>query len=240
MATNNSINSNIPIEIAKGGTNATSMGTTDGVVYYDGTRLVTTGAGTSGQALTSNGSGSAPTYQALSGTSKLVLIQSQPASSSSTIDFTTGITSTYATYLFVLSNILPTTAGDILTLQVSTNGGSSWTAGTGYTSGSTYSAFNSGTWSNKNVNAGAIWDISDAISTSTPKYSASIYLYNITNSLTPMYMGYGSFTPNGGTFGYNLVTGNQSAVTNINAFRFAMSTSTISTGTFTLYGLKES
>jgi hypothetical protein len=62
MATNNAINSNIPIEIAKGGTNASSMATTDGVVYYDGTRLVTTAVGTAGDKLTSNGAGVAPTF----------------------------------------------------------------------------------------------------------------------------------------------------------------------------------
>lgn len=55
------------LAIANGGTNATSMATTDGVVYYDGTRLVTTTAGTSGQVLTSNGAGVAPTYQAAGG-----------------------------------------------------------------------------------------------------------------------------------------------------------------------------
>ena len=53
------------LAIANGGTNATSMGTTDGVVYYDGTRLVTTTAGTAAQVLTSNGAGVAPTFQAV-------------------------------------------------------------------------------------------------------------------------------------------------------------------------------
>lgn len=52
------------LAISHGGTNATSFTTTDGVVYYDGTRLVTTTAGTAGQVLTSNGAGVAPTYQA--------------------------------------------------------------------------------------------------------------------------------------------------------------------------------
>lgn len=56
-----------PVSIANGGTNATSMATTDGVVYYDGTSLVTTSAGTSTQVLTSNGAGVAPTYQAAPG-----------------------------------------------------------------------------------------------------------------------------------------------------------------------------
>jgi len=67
MATKNAINSNIPIEISKGGTNATSMTDTDGVVYYDGTSLVTTTVGTATHVLTSNGTGVAPTFQAAGG-----------------------------------------------------------------------------------------------------------------------------------------------------------------------------
>jgi hypothetical protein len=53
--------------IIEGGTNATTMATTDGVVYYDGTRLVTTAVGTATQVLTSNGAGVAPTFQAAGG-----------------------------------------------------------------------------------------------------------------------------------------------------------------------------
>ena len=52
-----------PLPIVEGGTNAQSMATTNGVLYYNTTSLVTTGAGTSGQLLTSNGNASAPTYQ---------------------------------------------------------------------------------------------------------------------------------------------------------------------------------
>jgi hypothetical protein len=41
MATKNAIKSNIPIELALGGTNASSFATSSGIVKYDGTRLVT-------------------------------------------------------------------------------------------------------------------------------------------------------------------------------------------------------
>ncbi len=64
MATNNSIDSNIPIEIVLGGTNAASMATNFGTVIFDGSSLVAlASAGTIGQALTSNGAGSAPSFQ---------------------------------------------------------------------------------------------------------------------------------------------------------------------------------
>ena len=52
------------LPIANGGTNAASMTNTYGVVYYDGSALVTTTVGTAGHVLTSNGAGVAPTFQA--------------------------------------------------------------------------------------------------------------------------------------------------------------------------------
>lgn len=55
------------LAIANGGTNATSMTNTDGVVYFDGTRLVTTTVGSATQVLTSNGPGMPPTFQAAGG-----------------------------------------------------------------------------------------------------------------------------------------------------------------------------
>ena len=51
------------VPIANGGTNANAMTNTDGVVYYDGTRLVTTTVGNVNQVLTSNGAAVAPTFQ---------------------------------------------------------------------------------------------------------------------------------------------------------------------------------
>lgn len=60
---NPTVNLDVPVTIAHGGTNAITFATTDGVVYFDGTRLVTTAVGTAGQLLTSNGVGMAPTFQ---------------------------------------------------------------------------------------------------------------------------------------------------------------------------------
>lgn len=66
MATKNSISSDIPIEISKGGTNATSLTTSYGTIYYDSSKLATVASvGTLGQVLKSNGA-SAPTFQTAS------------------------------------------------------------------------------------------------------------------------------------------------------------------------------
>ena len=67
ITTTGSVALTIPVVIANGGTNATTYGTVDGTIYYNGTRLVTTVTGTAGQVLTSNGVGVAPTYQAAGG-----------------------------------------------------------------------------------------------------------------------------------------------------------------------------
>jgi alpha-tubulin suppressor-like RCC1 family protein len=67
MATNNSTNTTSPIQISMGGTNTNTFTNTDGVVYFDGTKLADTVVGTSGYVLTSNGTGNAPTFQAATG-----------------------------------------------------------------------------------------------------------------------------------------------------------------------------
>lgn len=97
MATNNAIDSNIPIEIAKGGTNATSMSNTYGVAYYDGSKIATTAVGSAGQVLTSNGAGVAPSFQASAGSGSLVLIQTQSGSASA-FNFTS-LSSSYTSYV---------------------------------------------------------------------------------------------------------------------------------------------
>lgn len=81
-----------PVSIANGGTNATSMATTDGTVIFDGTRLVTTATGTSGQVLTSNGAGVAPTYQAPAASSISITGDSGGALTGNAFTFTGGTT----------------------------------------------------------------------------------------------------------------------------------------------------
>lgn len=80
------------IPIANGGTNASSFATTDGTVYYDGTRLVTTATGTSGQLLTSNGAGMAPTYQTAAASSITITGDSGGGLTGSSFTFTGGTT----------------------------------------------------------------------------------------------------------------------------------------------------
>ena len=56
----------------------------------------------------------------------LNLISTQTASSSSTIDFTTGIDSTYKEYIFKFINVHPATSDASFTFNMSVDGGSNY------------------------------------------------------------------------------------------------------------------
>ena len=80
-----------PVSIANGGTNATTMANTNGVEIFDGTRLVTTAAGTTGQVLTGN-TGAAPTFQTPAATSISITGNTGGALTGNAFTFTGGTT----------------------------------------------------------------------------------------------------------------------------------------------------
>lgn len=66
------------------------------------------------------------------GSGGLVLVEQHTASSSSSLDFTSFISSTYDHYLFALVGVLPATDGADLLARVGTGGGPSWDTGSNY------------------------------------------------------------------------------------------------------------
>lgn len=91
--------SGTPLPIANGGTNTSATPTNGGAVYGTGTAYAVTPAGTTGQVLTSTGSG-APIW---SGAGALKLISTQTASNSASIQFT-GLNS-YNSYFLTFSGV---------------------------------------------------------------------------------------------------------------------------------------
>ncbi len=229
MATNNAINNRLPT-----GLTGDNTLTSNGVLYGAGTSPigVTAAASSAGQVLTSTAG--APVF---SKAGNMVLIQTQTASSSTALNFTTGITSTYNTYLIVFSNVVPATSTDFLKFLVSTNGGSSYLA-TGYLSGENVYSFNSATGTNANGTTSVF--MSGSLST-TAGFGTSgiIWCYDLTNGSQPMFSGQSAYrSSTGGTLTLaNLVATNTS--TTINALQFVMSTGNISTGTISIYGILE-
>lgn len=117
-----------PVAIANGGTNATTMAVTDGTVYFDGTRLVTTATGTSGQVLTSAGAGVAPAYAALPASSLTFNEDSGSATSSAgAITFAggTGISTSGTSHTVTITLTTPVSianGGTNATSMANTNG----------------------------------------------------------------------------------------------------------------------
>lgn len=91
-----------PLSVAQGGTGAATL-TANNVLLGNGTSAPTFVApGTAGNVLTSNGT----TWQSAASAGTFVLLSTATASSSSTIDIETTFDSTYDEYLLVCSNVL--------------------------------------------------------------------------------------------------------------------------------------
>jgi hypothetical protein len=100
-----------------------------------GAPTTVSGLGSSGQVLTSNGSGTAPTWQNASSGGGTTLLDTVNASGSSSATFGSGyITSTYNKYVVEADSVTCQDSGDYVLLDISTNDGSSYLTGnyTGY------------------------------------------------------------------------------------------------------------
>lgn len=104
------------LPIANGGTNSTSTPTAGAVAVGTGSAIGYTAAGTSGQVLTSAGSGT-PTWSTPS-SGAMTLISTLTASSSSSLAWT-GL-SGYDKYQIIYTNLNPGSTFDILQMQIGT------------------------------------------------------------------------------------------------------------------------
>jgi hypothetical protein len=175
----------------------------------------------------------------------ITLISSQTASSSASLSFTTGIDSTYRTYLFKLINIHPSINTAEFGFNLSSDGGSN------YNVTKTSSAFV--TYHNEadNDTAVAYYGIDLAQSTNNQKISgnfandsdsglcSSIYLFNPSNTTyvkhfiaTSNFMS-GVYYESAGTY----VAGYGNTTSAINAIRFQTSSGNIDAGTIHMYGI---
>lgn len=172
----------------------------------------------------------------------VVVLNSQTASSSSQISFgSSHITSTYNHYRVEVKMAKPATDGVQFEMQFSTNNGSTWVT-------AAYAWVAEGRWASSNqVDS----DSSDSLIQITPTtwdngtYSHGFWTVDIyspaSSSLPTCAKWHGGFTENGS--GGEMVargSGKLKSTSAMNAIRFKMSSGNIASGTFTLYGLKDS
>ena len=206
--------------------------TAHGVVIAEGNgAFVATSAGTAGQVLTSNGAVADPTFQnAASGGP--VLIQTINASSSSSIDFTTGITG-YGQYEVQWYSVVTSVVTTFQNIQFSTDGGS--------------------TWQNTNYNYSSVVAFPNSGGQQGSAGQSSIVICTVTtDSATLPWSGWQRFqnfatTLSKSTYGQNIsqfngclqfeVSGYWAGAGTVNGIRFIPDTGVYTSGTFKLYGI---
>lgn len=114
-----------------------------------------------------------------------VLIDTQTAATSATLDFVTGITTAYRHFILDIESLIPATSGQSLVLQVSTDGGSTWET-TGY--------WRAGAYYGSSGAASATSSESDSsmllggVSGTTDGYRGSLNLYDLPTSAVSKFM----------------------------------------------------
>ena len=179
-------------------------------------------------------------------TGSLILLSTQTASASSSISFTSGIDSTYSSYIFKLINIHAGTDNVNFTFQGSTNGGSSY----GVTITSTYfNAYHNESDSQTSLNYDGTNDL--AQSTSFQMFTNSFGADNDQQGSGTLQI----FNPSSTTFvkhfiarlnnyhasDYSVdayVAGYFNTTSAINAVQFKMSSGNIDDGIIKMYGVK--
>jgi len=195
--------------------------------------------GTSGQVLTSGGSGAAPTWSTPSA-GAMTLISTQTASSSATLDWT-GL-SGYNRYVLILDNILPATNNVTLVLRYGTGGTPTYKT-TGYVYSVIY--INSGgsfpveTTGNSNSDG---WYLNTPASTFNISNSGTGGGLSGTVDLTTTVGTYPAYTAKtrylaSAANEVVLLGGNSNVTTTVTAFRLLFSSGNIASGTASLYGL---
>lgn len=199
--------------------------------------------GTAGQVLQSGGAGGNPSWvDASSG--GLVLISSQTASGDSSVDFTSGITSTYDMYIIIGTSVVPSDDSVTLRVRTSTDGGSSFDAAANdYEYVRDDILANTGISSITASQTNAFLDITSTTGTGTGEHlSFTMKLFDPSNaSLYTCIESVATYAnANSGTLQRSEFSGLRQAAADVDALRFYFSSGNITSGTFSLYGVKKS
>lgn len=217
-----------PTPEVEGGTNLQTYTTGDIIYASASDTLSKLAVGTNGHVLTlASGvpSWAAPT----TGGGGWAFISSATASASATLDFTSGIDSTYAAYAFIFSNILPATNLVSFRMRTSTNGGSTYDSGSSDYGWRTFSEEDS---TDSFIKISAVNSVSNAAGSAI---SGSLFLYQpSTTYVTCSYdVGYLS----GSFYEKSEGTGRRRTAADVDAVRFYFGSGNIASGTIYMYGM---
>ena len=181
------------------------------------------------------------------GLGSLVLISEQTASSSASIEFTSGIDSTYPIYKFEFINMHPATDNADFTFNMSTDGGSN------YNVTKTTTVFTA-QHSEAGSDAGVFYVTADDLAQSTNSQiilgligndadqsaSGSLTLFNPSSTtFVKHFIATGNSYYSGNYSLNDYVAGYGNTISAVNAIQFSMSSGNIDSGTIKLYGIKD-
>lgn len=173
----------------------------------------------------------------------LILIEAQTASTDTSIDFTTGISSTYETYILVINDLVPTSDGALITLRTSTDAGATWDSGASDYSWANVGRVHSGT-TVTGANDAADTEINmtgtyASGSTAGEAYNAVIKLHSPAGARNTILTTTCSFLDASGVLNWVKGAGQRLSAADVTGLRIIPSTSTIASGSFRLYGVKK-
>ena len=182
---------------------------------------------------------------------KMTLLQTQTASSSASISFTSNIDSTYPIYLFKFINIHPATDGAEFTINFSTDSGSNYNVAKTTTF---FVAYNAESESSSGVTYIDSLDIAQGTGVANIFYnvgnendesaSGTLHLFNPSSTtFVKHFMSTFNVYNNSGSNGNSVqvdVAGYGNTTSAIDGVQFAMSSGNIDSGTIKLYGIKGS
>ena len=182
---------------------------------------------------------------------KMTLLQTQTASSSASISFTSNIDSTYPIYLFKFINIHPATDGAEFTINFSTDSGSNYNVAKTTTF---FVAYNAESESSSGLTYIDSLDIGQGTGVANIFYnvgnendesaSGTLHLFNPSSTtFVKHFMSTFNVYNNSGSNGNSVqvdVAGYGNTTSAIDGVQFAMSSGNIDSGTIKLYGIKGS
>lgn len=211
---------------------STSAMTKGDVVTSAGSGAALLGVGTNTHVLTADSTqANGIKWAAPSSGSGWVLISTATASSSATLDFTTGINSTYNLYCFIFDGLKCATDGVTLQMRTSANAGSSWdSGGTDYFSGTT------ATWAaggSQNV----ISVINGSQGNSTNEFiNGYVFAYNPSASQWCIFQGGSVYQDTSTLTSSGYMFGSRRSAAAVNGVRFFFNSGNLASGTIKLYG----
>jgi hypothetical protein len=195
-----------------------------------------------------NSSVSAVTSFANASGGTLILINTQTASSSATISFTTGLNSTYDEYIFKFINIKPATDNTHFQFNLSTDSGSNYNI---IKTSSFFESYQNEAGTQTSLNYQGGYDLAQSTSYQTISYAVggssdeciggSMQLFNPSSATyVKHYISKISHYNSGDYAGANYCAGYGNNTSAVNAVRFQFSSGNINDGIIKLYGVRKS